>query len=140
MSILRPIGWTVKAARPPTSLDVTCRRLKSQLPPKRIDLSGIFVPMTTPFDAAEQEIAYDRLEKNVRRLQRTPFAGYVVQGSVGEYPMLRWAERVQMVRAVRQFIGPGKTLIAGSGCECRANCRFRLYNLEIMVLILLKHY
>lgn len=45
---------------------------------KRLDLSGIFPPIATPFDA-DGTIAYDRLEANVQRWQRSPFKGYVVQ-------------------------------------------------------------
>jgi hypothetical protein len=44
--------------------------------------------------------------------------GYVVQGSNGEYPLLTFEERVQMVSHVRQLIPPHKLLIAGSSCEC----------------------
>jgi dihydrodipicolinate synthase/N-acetylneuraminate lyase len=45
-------------------------------------------------------------------------AGYVVQGSNGEYPLLTSQERVEMVSHVRQLMSPDKLLIAGSACEC----------------------
>ena len=47
------------------------------------------------------------------------FAGYVVQGSNGEYPYMRSDERVQLVEAVKKMAAPNKLIIAGSGCECR---------------------
>ena len=46
-------------------------------------------------------------------------AGYVVQGSNGEYPLLTAQERVEMVKNVRQLISPNKLLIAGSAFECK---------------------
>ena len=46
------------------------------------------------------------------------FAGYVVQGSNGEYPYMRSDERVQLVEAVKKMAAPDKLIIAGSGCEC----------------------
>ena len=46
-------------------------------------------------------------------------AGYVVQGSNGEYPLLTTQERVEMVKKVRQLISPDKLLIAGSARECK---------------------
>ena len=49
------------------------------------------------------------------------FAGYVVQGSNGEYPYMRSDERVQLVEAVKKMAAPDKLIIAGSGCECRRN-------------------
>ena len=48
-------------------------------------------------------------------------AGYVVQGSNGEYAFLTNEERVEIVRRVRGMSPKDKLIIAGSGCECE-NC------------------
>ena len=44
-------------------------------------------------------------------------AGYVVQGSNGEYAYMRPEEKIEMVRRVRQLSPKDKVLLAGSGCE-----------------------
>lgn len=44
-------------------------------------------------------------------------AGYVVQGSNGEYPYLRPDEKIDLVRKVRELAPKDKLIIAGSGCE-----------------------
>ena len=44
-------------------------------------------------------------------------AGYVVQGSNGEYAYMRPEEKIEMVRWVRQLSPKDKVLLAGSGCE-----------------------
>jgi len=46
-------------------------------------------------------------------------AGYVVQGSNGEYVYLRDEERVELVRRVAEMAASGKLIVAGAGCECR---------------------
>jgi 4-hydroxy-2-oxoglutarate aldolase len=81
----------------------------------RLELSGIFPPIPTPFDESGT-ILFDRLEENLRRWQTEPIAGYVVGGSNGEFPLLTLDERVEMIRHVRA-LAPGRRLLAGSGCQ-----------------------
>lgn len=81
-----------------------------------MDLSGIFPPVTTPFNE-DETIAYDRLEENMKRWNSVPLKGYLVQGSNGEYKFLSDEERVEMVRRVKKAAASGKLVIAGSGCE-----------------------
>lgn len=47
-------------------------------------------------------------------------AGFVVQGSNGEFPFLTSIERLEVVSRVRQAMPKDKLLLAGSGCECEA--------------------
>ena len=47
-------------------------------------------------------------------------AGFVVQGSNGEFPFLTSSERLEVVSRVRQAMPKDKLLLAGSGCECEA--------------------
>ncbi|XP_041839338.1 4-hydroxy-2-oxoglutarate aldolase, mitochondrial-like [Melanotaenia boesemani] len=82
----------------------------------RMDLSGIYPPIATPFTATE-DVDYKKLEENLQKYAKIPFKGLVVQGSNGEYPYLNEEERVEVVRTVRRFLPAGKLLIAGSGCE-----------------------
>ncbi|KAK2572267.1 4-hydroxy-2-oxoglutarate aldolase [Acropora cervicornis] len=109
-----------------------------------IDLSGIFPPIVTPFED-DEEVSYAKLEENFSKWNDIPFkegyrqdypfawlwldrvskvlllslgeAGYVVQGSNGEYPYLRPDEKIDLVRKVRELAPKDKLIIAGSGCE-----------------------
>ncbi|XP_023276484.1 4-hydroxy-2-oxoglutarate aldolase, mitochondrial [Seriola lalandi dorsalis] len=82
----------------------------------RLDLSGIYPPIATPFTAKE-DVDYRRLEENLQKYNKIPFKGLVVQGSNGEYPYLTEEERVEVVRTVRRSLPADKVLMAGSGCE-----------------------
>jgi len=83
---------------------------------KNVDLSGVFPPITTPFDNNE-EVAWDKLEENMEKWNKKGFRGYVVHGSNGEYPYLTPEERVEMVRRVRALAPDDKIIMAGAGCE-----------------------
>ncbi|XP_038065460.1 4-hydroxy-2-oxoglutarate aldolase, mitochondrial-like [Patiria miniata] len=82
----------------------------------KVDLSGVFPPIVTPFDEKEN-VNYDELTNNLQRWNSMPLRGYVVQGSNGEYVFLNKEERVEMVRRVRQATPADKLILAGSGCE-----------------------
>ncbi|XP_013770498.1 4-hydroxy-2-oxoglutarate aldolase, mitochondrial isoform X2 [Pundamilia nyererei] len=106
------------------SLNYLCRvahhrawkRTQSHTAAARLDLSGIYPPIATPFTAKE-DVDYQKLEENLQKYAKIPFKGLVVQGSNGEYPYLTVEERVEVVRTVKQSLPAGRLLIAGSGCE-----------------------
>ncbi|XP_044154001.1 4-hydroxy-2-oxoglutarate aldolase, mitochondrial-like [Bufo gargarizans] len=81
-----------------------------------LDISGIYPPISTPFDEREQ-VDYDKLEENLQKYSSIPFRGIVVQGSNGEYAYMSREERLEIVHRVRQKLPKEKILIAGSGCE-----------------------
>ncbi|XP_055280915.1 4-hydroxy-2-oxoglutarate aldolase, mitochondrial isoform X2 [Moschus berezovskii] len=83
---------------------------------RRMDLSGIYPPVTTPFTATA-EVDYGKLEENLHKLGTFPFRGFVVQGSNGEFPFLTSSERLEVVSRARQALPKDKLLLAGSGCE-----------------------
>lgn len=86
---------------------------------KKLHLGGIYPPLTTPFNK-DESIAFDKLAANLTKYSKIPFAGYVVQGSNGEYPYLEKDEKLEIVKFVKDFIKESnKPLIAGSGCECK---------------------
>ena len=76
----------------------------------------MFPPIVTPFNA-DQSIAWNKLESNIGKLNSEPLAGYLVHGSNGEFIYLSPEEKLDVVKAMRQSCGPGKLLLAGSGCE-----------------------
>ena len=87
---------------------------------KKLDLSGIYPPVTTPFNR-DESLAWDRLGENVAKYDEVPLRGYLVQGSNGEYCYMSREERVEMVRKLRAFASKDKLLLAGSGCESTAH-------------------
>lgn len=56
----------------------------------------------------------------------TSLAGFVIQGSNGEFPFLTSSERLEVVSRVRQAMPKDKLLLAGSGCECEATVLWAL--------------
>jgi 4-hydroxy-2-oxoglutarate aldolase len=85
----------------------------------RVDLAGIFPPITTPFGPGG-EIVFDPLAENLARWDQEPMAGVVVGGSNGEFPLLSVEERVEVVSQVRRRVAPGRLVIAGSGMQSTA--------------------
>lgn len=88
----------------------------SQKTVQRLDISGIYPPIATPFTHSE-DVDYQRLNDNLKKYANIPFRGLVVQGSNGEYPYLSPEERVEVVRKVKQALPKDKLVMAGSGCE-----------------------
>lgn len=66
---------------------------------RKLDLSGVYPPITTPFNS-DESIAWDKLQENIGKLNQVPIKGYLVQGSNGEYCYLSHEERVEMIRKV----------------------------------------
>jgi 4-hydroxy-2-oxoglutarate aldolase len=87
---------------------------------KAISLSGVFPPITTPFDA-EGNVAYDALVENLERWNQYDLAGYIVLGSNGEAVYLTEDEKRRVWEIARQAIPADKLMIAGTGLE--ATCQ-----------------
>ena len=87
--------------------------------PARLNLSGVFPPLTTPF-AADGSVDLKALAANIQKYNQSKLAGYVVVGSTGESVYLREAEKLQVFETARAAAAPGKILIAGTGCESTA--------------------
>lgn len=77
------------------------------------NLSGIFPPLTTPF--TEDEIAFDKLLRNIRKYERRELSGYVLFGSNGESVFLTRDEKLKIISEVREHTK--KILIAGTGSD-----------------------
>ena len=79
-------------------------------------LTGIFPPITTPFDHAGN-IYVSKVQHNVEKWNRTALSGYVVMGSTGESVMLTTEEKITMWELVAKHASSEKALIAGTGVE-----------------------
>jgi len=76
---------------------------------------GIYAPIATPF--VKGEIDWDALKHNIDFYNKSKLAGLVVLGSNGEFAMLTYDEKVELVSYVRKYLCSDKKIIAGSGCE-----------------------
>lgn len=81
-----------------------------------LELSGVFPPIPTPFDASG-DVDHEALTANLERWNQYDLAGYVVLGSNGEGVYLSTEEKVRVWETARRAIPAGKLLIAGAGCE-----------------------
>jgi 4-hydroxy-2-oxoglutarate aldolase len=85
-----------------------------------INLSGIYPPITTPFDQ-EERLALDKLEANMAKWLAQPLDGVVMPGSNSEAAHLNSEERVTLWQTCAACLrGSGKRLIAGTGAESTA--------------------
>ena len=79
-------------------------------------LTGIFPPITTPFDHNGNIYAV-KVQHNVEKWNRTTLSGYVVCGSTGESVMLTADEKISLWEMVAKHAASDKLLIAGTGVE-----------------------
>ncbi len=76
---------------------------------------GILIAAITPF--RHQKVDEKALAVNLQKWNETDVAGYLFLGSTGEFALLKLEEKVQVLRAARQFIPKDKIMMAGIGCE-----------------------
>ena len=73
--------------------------------------------MVTPFDA-DGGVDLALAGRLARHLVDEGSEGIVVCGTTGESPTLSWSEQLKMFEAVRQAVGPGVHVLAGTGSNC----------------------
>lgn len=81
-----------------------------------VAMKGVFVPLTTPFDA-DDRVSLTHLRGNLARYNGTRLAGYVATGSTGEAILLSMAETEELWAAVVEAAGADKLLVAGTAAE-----------------------
>jgi 4-hydroxy-2-oxoglutarate aldolase len=87
-------------------------------------LAGVFLPVTTPFDAVTGDVAPVALRENLRRHLEAPIDGVVLFGSTGEGALLDEAEKTRLAGFARDVVPAGVPLVAGaSGESSRAAVR-----------------
>ena len=82
-----------------------------------VDLSGTFLPVTTPFDPVTGDIDIVAFRSNLRRWFEQPISGILIAGSTGESVFLDEAERVALIESAADVVPPDRLLIAGTGSE-----------------------
>lgn len=79
-----------------------------------INLSGVLLPITTPFTASE-EIDVPALKANLERWNGTGVTGYVILGSTGERVSLNEHEYLKVIDTARASVPDSTTFIVGAG-------------------------
>src|SRR3954465_6916696 len=79
-----------------------------------INLSGLLLPITTPF-AADESIDHNGLAFNIQKWNQTGVTGYVVLGSTGERVNLDEREFIQVIETARRAVPDELTFIVGAG-------------------------
>ena len=82
-----------------------------------LDIGGVMIPATTPFDPVTGEVDLVALRENVRRWATTGVSGMVIGGSTGEAVFLDEGERDASWDAVSGVLPDGMLLVAGTGAE-----------------------
>jgi 4-hydroxy-2-oxoglutarate aldolase len=77
-----------------------------------LDLSGISVPIVTPFEG--DKIAYHYLSENLQFWKNFGLKGIVLLGSSGEGAALSDGERIEFVESAIKYISEGALIIIGS--------------------------
>lgn len=78
-------------------------------------LSGVYAPMVTPFH--DDEILYDGIVKNVRKMNRTGLRGYFACGTNGEFKSLTVQERLKVFETVVKHAAHDKVVMGGTAAE-----------------------
>ena len=79
----------------------------------------LLTAMVTPF-AADGSVDLTLAGRLAQHLAQEGSDGIVVCGTTGESPTLSWDEQVQLLAAVRQAVGPGVKVLAGTGSNSTA--------------------
>lgn len=79
-------------------------------------LSGVFIPITTPF-LSDGEIDYKGLAENVKRYARTGIHGYLVLGSNGENKSLLFEEKIRVLETIIANKGAVQRVMTGCIAE-----------------------
>jgi len=79
-----------------------------------INLSGLLLPITTPFKS-DETIDAAALTSNIEKWNRSGINGYVVLGSTGERVNLDEREFLQVIESARKAVPESMTFIVGAG-------------------------
>ena len=82
-----------------------------------LDIGGVMIPATTPFDPVTGEVDLAALRENVGRWAESGVRGMVIGGSTGEAVFLDEGERDRCWATVRGALPDGVLMVAGTGAE-----------------------
>ena len=82
-----------------------------------VDLAGVLVPCTTPFDPVTGDVDLVGFRANVRSFLAHSVRGIVVGGSTGEAVLLDEDERMVLLQGARDLVPDDRLVVAGTGAE-----------------------
>ena len=82
-----------------------------------VDLAGVLVPCTTPFDPVTGDVDLVGFRANVRIFLAHSVRGIVVGGSTGEAVLLDEDERMVLLQGARDLVPDDRLVVAGTGAE-----------------------
>ena len=82
-----------------------------------LDIGGVMIPTTTPFDPVTGEVDVVALRDNVSKWAATGVSGMVIGGSTGEAVFLDEGERERSWEVVRDVLPAEQLMVAGTGAE-----------------------
>ena len=82
-----------------------------------VDLTGVVVPCTTPFDPVTGDVDLVGFRANVRSFLAHSVRGIVVGGSTGEAVLLDEDERMVLLQGARDLVPDDRLVVAGTGAE-----------------------
>ena len=85
--------------------------------PTLIDLSGVFIPAVTPFQAGSGDVDIEAFKANLLSWAQHPIDGIVIAGTTGEAVLLDEDERMALVVAGREVLPSEILLTVGTGVE-----------------------
>src|SRR5436190_21429661 len=77
-------------------------------------IGGVITAMATPF-AEDGELDLEAARRLARHLVENGSHGLVVAGTTGESPTLSDAEKLSLLKAVKEVVGDQATIVCGSG-------------------------
>ena len=93
---------------------IRCKELGYNHTLMPVNLSGLLLPITTPFSANE-DVDTSALKTNIDRWNATGIMGYVILGSTGERVNLNEREFLQVIEVTRKAVPQTMTFIVGAG-------------------------
>ncbi len=81
----------------------------------KINLSGVFAPIATPF--IDEALSIDQLKKNMQVYRQTALSGYFALGSNGENKSLDENEKMKVLESVVREKAKEQLVMAGGGYE-----------------------
>jgi len=75
-------------------------------------MEGLYIPAVTPFE--NEEVSYNKIEKNLELWNKLEISGYLVLGSTGEFPHVTVQEKIRIISTFKENLGD-KELIVQTG-------------------------
>ena len=83
---------------------------------KNVLFTGVCTALVTPF--LGEKVNYPMLEQLLRRQMDAGIKAVVISGTTGESPTLSDAEKLELFRRAKHYVGDNCLIIAGTGSNC----------------------